>query len=224
MLASAGDLVSRRESRRAGAAAPARRRARGFNQAEELARHLGLEWTNVLRRTRATPSQTDLPAARRHANVRNAFALERRHAVDGLTVLLVDDVSHDRRDAERVRASCCDGRGAGSARAHRGASRVETAVSTSARTASRERSPSRRSHRRPQPGDGSSSRTRDKQREVALVAVAPGSLPLRRGLGRDVEQDASGPAPEGTLNVGQPAGRAPALRRRRCSRRCSDRR
>jgi ComF family protein len=70
-----------------------RRRARGFNQAEELARHLGLEWEDVLRRTRATPSQTDLPAAQRHANVRNAFAVRRRHEVDGLTVLLVDDVS-----------------------------------------------------------------------------------------------------------------------------------
>ena len=70
-----------------------RRRTRGFNQAEELARHLGLEWKDVLRRTRATPSQTDLPAARRHANVRDAFTVRRRHDVDGLTVLLVDDVS-----------------------------------------------------------------------------------------------------------------------------------
>jgi ComF family protein len=70
-----------------------RRRARGFNQAEELARHLGFGSTNALRRTRATPSQTDLPAARRHANVKDAFALRRRHRVAGLTVLLVDDVS-----------------------------------------------------------------------------------------------------------------------------------
>ena len=70
-----------------------RRRARGFNQAEELARHLGPRWQPVLRRTRATPSQTDLPAADRHANVRNAFALRRRADVAGLTVLLVDDVS-----------------------------------------------------------------------------------------------------------------------------------
>ena len=70
-----------------------RRRARGFNQAEELARHLGPRCQPVLRRTRATPSQTDLPAADRHANVRNAFALRRRADVAGLTVLLVDDVS-----------------------------------------------------------------------------------------------------------------------------------
>jgi ComF family protein len=69
-----------------------RRRTRGFNQAEELARHLGPRWTNALTRTRPTPSQTDLPAARRHANVRDAFALRRRHAVAGLCILLVDDV------------------------------------------------------------------------------------------------------------------------------------
>ena len=70
-----------------------RRRARGFNQAEELARHLGVPWTSALRRTRATDSQTDLPAAQRYANVRNAFALRRRQRVDGFTLLLVDDVS-----------------------------------------------------------------------------------------------------------------------------------
>jgi ComF family protein len=70
-----------------------RRRARGFNQAEEIARHLGVRWADALRRTRPTPSQTDLPAARRHANVRGAFALRRRQHVAGLCVLLVDDVS-----------------------------------------------------------------------------------------------------------------------------------
>jgi ComF family protein len=71
----------------------ARRRARGFNQAEELARHLGLPARSVLRRTRATPSQTDLPAAQRHANVRGAFAMRRHVDVRDLVVLLVDDVS-----------------------------------------------------------------------------------------------------------------------------------
>ncbi len=69
-----------------------RHRKRGFNQAEELARRLGLPVALVLRRTRATPSQTDLPAARRHANVRDAFALRRRARVGGLRVVLVDDV------------------------------------------------------------------------------------------------------------------------------------
>ncbi len=69
-----------------------RRRIRGFNQAEEIARHLGVRWADALRRTRSTPSQTDLPAARRHANVRGAFAVRRRQHVAGLCVLLVDDV------------------------------------------------------------------------------------------------------------------------------------
>jgi ComF family protein len=72
---------------------PRRRRARGFNQAEEIAKHLGVRWADALRRTRHTPSQTDLPAARRHANVRGAFAVGRRHRLTGLCVLLVDDVS-----------------------------------------------------------------------------------------------------------------------------------
>lgn len=93
MIASAGDLVSGVDLAVPVPLHRRRRRARGFNQAEELARHLGLEWKNVLRRTRATSSQTDLPAARRHANVRNAFSVKRGHLVDGLTVLLVDDVS-----------------------------------------------------------------------------------------------------------------------------------
>jgi ComF family protein len=70
-----------------------RERARGFNQARELARHLGLPAANALVRTRRTPPQADLPAARRHANVRGAFAWRRGVAVRGRTIVLVDDVS-----------------------------------------------------------------------------------------------------------------------------------
>jgi len=70
-----------------------RQRARGFNQAAALARHLGVPVVPALRRLRATPSQTDLPAARRHANVRDAFGLRRGVDIDGLCVVLVDDVS-----------------------------------------------------------------------------------------------------------------------------------
>jgi ComF family protein len=70
-----------------------RRRRRGFNQAADLARHLGLPVADALRRTRPTPSQTDLPASRRYANVLGAFALRRRHDVAGCCVVLVDDVS-----------------------------------------------------------------------------------------------------------------------------------
>jgi ComF family protein len=70
-----------------------RERARGFNQARELARHLGLPVADALARTRRTPSQADLPAARRHANVRGAFEWRQGVAVKGLTIVLVDDVS-----------------------------------------------------------------------------------------------------------------------------------
>jgi ComF family protein len=93
MCASAGDLLANADLLVPVPLHRRRRRQRGFNQAEELAKRLGYSWQPVLRRTRATPSQTDLPAARRHANVRNAFALRKRYSVRGLTVVLVDDVS-----------------------------------------------------------------------------------------------------------------------------------
>jgi ComF family protein len=70
-----------------------RLRARGFNQAADLAMHLGLPVVQALRRTRATPSQTDLPAARRHANVRRAFVMRRGIDVAKRIVVLIDDVS-----------------------------------------------------------------------------------------------------------------------------------
>jgi ComF family protein len=70
-----------------------RERARGFNQARELARHIGLPVAAALVRTRRTQSQADLPAARRHANVRGAFARQPGTAVSGLTIVLIDDVS-----------------------------------------------------------------------------------------------------------------------------------
>lgn len=69
-----------------------RERSRGFNQARELARHLGLPSAGALARTRRTPSQADLPAARRHANVRGAFTWRSGVPVAGSIVVLVDDV------------------------------------------------------------------------------------------------------------------------------------
>jgi ComF family protein len=73
---------------------PTRLCQRGFNQAADLARALGLPVVCALKRVRATPTQTSLPAARRHRNVRNAFAATRQaRALAGRTVLLVDDVS-----------------------------------------------------------------------------------------------------------------------------------
>jgi len=71
-----------------------RRRHRGFNQAADLAAHLPLPRIVALARTRATPTQTGLPAARRHGNVRDAFRVTRAgRRLAGAIVVLVDDVS-----------------------------------------------------------------------------------------------------------------------------------
>lgn len=69
-----------------------RERTRGFNQARELARHLGMPVAGALSRTRRTPSQADLPAAKRDANVCGAFTWRADVSVDGSIVVLVDDV------------------------------------------------------------------------------------------------------------------------------------
>lgn len=75
---------------------PSRRRARGFNQALDLARRLGSDGLPVrqaLRRVRATPTQTGLPAAQRYRNMRDAFTSARRATeLRGCVVVLVDDV------------------------------------------------------------------------------------------------------------------------------------
>lgn len=71
-----------------------RRRARGFNQAEDLARHMGLPVVSALRRIRRTAVQAELPAAKRLANVQRAFAVARREGrLRDRAVLLIDDVS-----------------------------------------------------------------------------------------------------------------------------------
>jgi len=73
---------------------PSRRRERGFNQAADLADHLGVPVIAALGRARATATQTGLPAAQRHRNMRDAFVLTRAgQTLANATVLLVDDVS-----------------------------------------------------------------------------------------------------------------------------------
>ena len=85
---------------------PRRERARGFNQADDLARQLGLPVAPLLRRVRYTASQIELPADARHQNVRDAFALARIPPSPRLrwagpdpgsripaVIVLVDDVS-----------------------------------------------------------------------------------------------------------------------------------
>lgn len=54
---------------------PRRERERGFNQADDLARQLGLPVAPLLRRVRFTTSQIELPAEARHQNVRDAFTV-----------------------------------------------------------------------------------------------------------------------------------------------------
>jgi ComF family protein len=70
---------------------------RGFNQAREIARHLGWPVVDALRRCRATRPQIELAADRRRANVAGAFAIRRTgvsgSAVRGRRLILVDDVS-----------------------------------------------------------------------------------------------------------------------------------
>ncbi|HYU79847.1 MAG TPA: ComF family protein [Vicinamibacterales bacterium] len=71
-----------------------RERARGFNQAEELARGLGLPVQLALRRVRITQPQVDLPAGDRHSNVKDAFAAAGCGSTfAGKILVLVDDVT-----------------------------------------------------------------------------------------------------------------------------------
>ncbi len=93
-----------------------RERTRGFNQARELARHLGVPLADVLVRSRKTEAQADLPAGRRHANVRGAFALRPGASVDGAVVVLVDDVSTTGATLNACAAALLDA-GAGEVRA-----------------------------------------------------------------------------------------------------------
>jgi len=73
-----------------------RRFQRGFNQAAALAngvaRRRRIPLLNAVRRIRATRSQTGLTNARRRENVRGAFRAGRGRPLEGLRILLVDDV------------------------------------------------------------------------------------------------------------------------------------
>jgi ComF family protein len=73
-----------------------RLRQRGFNQAEDLARHLALPVVGALKRVRATHPQVDLPADARRDNVKDAFALAGTRVQARIArriVVLVDDVA-----------------------------------------------------------------------------------------------------------------------------------
>jgi ComF family protein len=71
-------------------------RERGFNQAFELAKGVGLKRNkrvlDCLYRYRETPSQTRLERIQRWKNMQNAFGLKRGFDVTGKNLLLIDDV------------------------------------------------------------------------------------------------------------------------------------
>ena len=74
-----------------------RRRERGFNQSELLARDLArIQGLQVLKRclvkVRNVPPQTSLEGAGREGNVRGAYAARGTRKIAGKTLLLVDDV------------------------------------------------------------------------------------------------------------------------------------
>lgn len=78
---------------------PRRAYTRGFNQAHDLAIHLGLPVAPLLKRVVHTPSQIDLPRHQRLKNVKDAFVIDTPKGVSpqvsvGVSILvLVDDVS-----------------------------------------------------------------------------------------------------------------------------------
>ncbi|MDF7809440.1 ComF family protein [Pontiellaceae bacterium B12219] len=74
-----------------------RRRERSYNQSAVLATELGRKIgcrsaPGMLRRIRATTTQTNLTAPQRLSNVKNAFESRRATGLTGRRVLLVDDV------------------------------------------------------------------------------------------------------------------------------------
>ncbi|ABO51583.1 phosphoribosyltransferase [Desulforamulus reducens MI-1] len=76
---------------------PGRRRQRGFNQAELLAREVarGLQlplMSNVLTKPKETPPQTGLDKNQRRENLRGAFDVNTPEAIKGKAILIVDDV------------------------------------------------------------------------------------------------------------------------------------
>ncbi|MBP2634070.1 MAG: phosphoribosyltransferase [Firmicutes bacterium] len=73
-----------------------RLKERGFNQSEKIfhpwANQQGLEWQNILIRTKATVKQHNLTIAERKQNIKDAFTIIEQMKLKGKTVLLVDDI------------------------------------------------------------------------------------------------------------------------------------
>ena len=74
-----------------------RKRDRGFNQAEYLAREISknMNWKHIptlIKRKRFTETQTKLKKVQRKENVSHAFSINKKIDVKGKNILLVDDV------------------------------------------------------------------------------------------------------------------------------------
>ena len=73
--------------------------SRGFNQSEWIAQAFrkaidpNIQVINALKRTKNTPSQTELDRTQRKENMKNAFALKRKnHLKQEDEIMLIDDV------------------------------------------------------------------------------------------------------------------------------------
>ena len=76
----------------------ARARERGYNQAELLARAFSEQISfpldaDILIKTKDTPSQISLKGRERLWNVKDSFGVQNAAALEGRTILLVDDIS-----------------------------------------------------------------------------------------------------------------------------------
>ena len=93
----------------------AKRRRRGFNQAEDLAEKVGLSMkipvgTDILRKNHDTRSQKKLDAEERQRNLKGAFSAEQ--PLNGLKILIIDDVYTTGSTMEAV-SECLKNAGAG---------------------------------------------------------------------------------------------------------------
>jgi len=74
-----------------------REKYRGFNQAEEIAKHisqsLNLPLESILSRTKKTKPQVDLTSLDRKNNMADAFALTRPVSLENRIIFIVDDVA-----------------------------------------------------------------------------------------------------------------------------------
>ncbi len=128
---------------------PWRALRRGFNQADDLAVHLGLPVWRVLRRTRHGPRQASLPAGQRGSNVVGAFRFEADvrtvESVAGTAAPRSNRRARGRRDDDWRDAGClqrsaaggrCQDRSGADSRANRGNTACSTASPTSSRDCS----------------------------------------------------------------------------------------